>query len=228
MIEIEQELRILNTFLPSGGAWDAKTIEDSNLRNLLYALISMFNKVKEYSSSLSQELNIMNITSNTITQWEQLAGIPSFIFNQDPSLLSLEQRISQVITQLVGLNVRTQDEIADFIKILLPEVTNVNFYNASTTNKFDFNFITFRFGSDNQLKTLVLIELEGIESTGFPYTFDFTFEQPYSQIEEFLNYIIPFPFTYEIITDSEQTEDEEYLLDIDENYIIDIDGNYLN
>lgn len=84
--EVVKQADLLARYLPDGVAWEAKWIENSNLRNLLVALGKEFANIEDRNNWLRRELSIFT-TTDLLPYWEKHYGIPD-----DKGVFSIEDK----------------------------------------------------------------------------------------------------------------------------------------
>jgi len=73
--EKEVTAQQMSDCLPIGKVWDAKNIDESNVRKLINSLALAHNNTQQKVEELAYEFNINN-TTQLIDEWEVSVGIP--------------------------------------------------------------------------------------------------------------------------------------------------------
>ncbi len=97
-------------YMPNGGVFAAKNLDETNLRRWLLALGSEILRSEESMNILACEFFPQN-TTQYIEEWELLVGIPDTCF---PGGGTIEERRRNVLIKLASLNVAT---VADFERL---------------------------------------------------------------------------------------------------------------
>lgn len=167
--EYKRQAQILANYLPQGKAWDAKNIEESNLRKLLNAFGKEFVNVDESLKWLKRELNIRT-TFDLLPAWEEAYGIPDNedIFTIENKTIE-ERRFNLLFKELMNGADRPEDW--EYLASLLGHKIKV--YPASKTNRFPYTF-PIRF-FDNSKYVIQIDVFDALKPAIFPLAFPFIF-----------------------------------------------------
>lgn len=116
--------------MPSGDAWAAKLIEDSDLHSQMHGTAKPFNMTQSRIEDLTREFDI-NQTVELISDWETSVGLPDVCLGP---VSGIDDRRELVIERLSKTPVTTLAEQQAFIDRLFPEFnvkleTGVEFFN---------------------------------------------------------------------------------------------------
>ena len=167
--EYKRQAQILANYLPQGKAWDAKNIEESNLRKLLNAFGKEFVNIDESLKWLNRELNIRT-TFDLLPVWEEAYGIPD-----DDDIFTIkdknieERRFNLLFKEL--MNGADKAEDWEYLASLLGYKCKV--YPASKVTKFPYTF-PIQFWDNSKYQINVDIYDVNPPAT-FPLQFPFTF-----------------------------------------------------
>jgi len=104
----EKTWQSLADYMPGGKLFDAKNIEDSNLRKFLASLAYTILQLELDINKLAAEMDIQR-TTFLINEWEQVVGIPDTCFRPLPST-PIETRRKWVIVKLALMNTTTAED----------------------------------------------------------------------------------------------------------------------
>jgi len=181
------ESELFANYLPSGVAWEAKYIEDSNLNGLINGLGYEFHNMQEKINYLKRELNFLT-TEDLIVEWESMYGIPNKYFTVEGK--TLEQRRIQIliselmdgadsepdweyIAGLLGYNVlvRPAKDYPDLMEYTsIKDTIVVTFLDLVAPSEFTLIF-PFVFGADTQKQLKMIFEVIKPATTEIVYNY---------------------------------------------------------
>lgn len=165
---IERYADTLASYLPNDRLFASKFSAGSNLRSLLvgaaYTLRGADDAIGEFKSEYPPET-----TSKLIEEWERLVGIPDGCFDVADTL---EERRRNVMIKLVLSAVQT---LEDFQRLLDEFGASVRIKTGRESISFPLTFPILFIGTEQEARFTLVIEIGGIQSGGFPYTFPITF-----------------------------------------------------
>lgn len=165
---VEENTQALADLLPKGTAWEAKNIENSNMRKLLMAMSKEFRRVQDKINEFATE-HRPETTTNLIEEWEAAVGIPDECFSNK---VSIDLRRKQVVAKLAKMNVQTAK---DFIELAAYFGYNVTIKNAEDGSVIPL-VLPFTLGEiDYLINTMIVkfIDLDSPENV-LPATLPFT------------------------------------------------------
>ena len=167
----EDNTSSLAHYLPNGKLYQAKNIENTNLRKSLAALaLELIRKETAIKTVADQYYPFT--TTDLLERWEQALRIPDDCFKVDG--VSLDQRQRQVIAKLAIDNIINKDDFIALAAFFGYIITIDYGFDASV---FPAVFPIILGGSPKEEKFTMVVTFYGVEPpTGFPYTFDFVFE----------------------------------------------------
>ena len=104
--DVNDHTQAIADYLPNDRLFEAKNINDSNLRKVLKGLAGEFYRCGGYLDTLEQEY-YPDATSLFVSEWEQALGIPDCCFTGDGSI---EDRQRDVFIKFAGMWVQTADD----------------------------------------------------------------------------------------------------------------------
>lgn len=167
--EYKRQAQILANYLPQGKAWDAKNIDESDLRKLLNAFGKEFVNIDESLKWLNRELNIRT-TFDLLPVWEEAYGIPDNdgIFTVKNKTVD-ERRFNLLFKELMNGADRPEDW--EYLASLLGYKCKV--YPASKITKFTYKF-PIRFYEKS--KYVIVVDFYDISAPSvFPLVFPVKF-----------------------------------------------------
>ncbi len=193
-MNIEDHISFINQALGNNGLWKAKNFSNSNLASLLASMAMVHSKIETYINEYFNQLNIYNVTENTISTWEQYVGIPDKVFTKTITL-GLKDRTKQVILKLIGFENITLPRLKYILENIF-EISNVTITKGEEICCFPVIFGSFRFGTKLESKQDLYINLpQSLASNGFPFTFPFVFtESQKTVIESFIKSLVSFEY----------------------------------
>ena len=183
---LEQTVNQLAEHMPTGKAWEAKFVTDSNMRGLVFGAAKPFNIAQSFIQLLADEFNI-NKTTLLINEWEKSVGLPDNCLGLSSDIV---QRRENVITRLNKIPIVTLQEMQDYIDNIFPSAgiilfTGVEYYSFELS--FEATFI-----GDLNTKFVIVAEIPQ-QDPRFEYEFelDFTGAVDNSELRCVLEKIIP-------------------------------------
>lgn len=179
----KEQAQLLANYLPSGKFWEAKNIDESNLRKLLNGFGKEFVNIEDTLNWLKRELNILT-TFDLIEYWEEAYGIPDDdgVFTVQGKSIE-ERRFNLYIKELMDGADRAEDweNIASKFgykcKVYPPATISyftfrfpinfyespqyaigVEFYDIAPPPRFDLQF-PFTFGATNVIQLQKIFEI---------------------------------------------------------------------
>lgn len=184
--KITSQADLLARYLPDGKAWNAKFIEDSNLRKLLEGLGKEFSNIEEQNEWLRRELNIFT-TYDLLPEWEKHYGIPDDegVFTVEGKTIE-ERRLNLYIKELMD----GADKAEDWERIASLFGFKCKVYSAIEVSRFPLKFpILF---TENPSYTIIVDLYDVLPPAEFPLIFPVYFgEYTASFIKKVFNIIKP-------------------------------------
>jgi len=167
----EQNLQSLIQYLPSGKLYEAKNIEDSNLRNYLLGFCPQITAADEKFIELLDQYNLWS-TTELIEEFESFLGIPDDCFAPDDET-PLDYRRAYAIAKLARMNLTNRE---DFIKLANFLGFDISIESAKNYAVFPFTFPVLL--TDDNAYFVVIVRFLDINrpSNVFPLTFPITFD----------------------------------------------------
>jgi uncharacterized protein YmfQ (DUF2313 family) len=167
----EQQTDVIAGYLPNNEIFESKNYPDSNLRKVLLGLALEFTNYRDSINELVQQY-FPDETTLFIEDWEQVVGIPDECL---PVASTIEERRTNVLLKLAGINATTAQQFTDIAAILGFEIEVTNATDFST---FPYTLpIVLLTAAD--LPFTIFVTIIGEEPTNvFPYTFPFSFSDP--------------------------------------------------
>lgn len=103
---VENQTQSLAMYMPSGRLFEAKTVQDSNFRQLLRGLSGELFTAQGYLTTLEQEY-LPDQTTLFLNEWEQALGIPDACFSGEGTII---ERRRDIIVKLSSLGVQTAND----------------------------------------------------------------------------------------------------------------------
>ena len=169
MERYEAQAQLIANYLPQGKFWEAKNIQESDLRKLLNAFGKEFVNIEDSLAWLRRETN-MRTTFDLIDFWEKKYGIPDDdgVFIVEDKTIE-ERRFNLYIKELMD----GADRSADWENIALQFGFVCKVYPASVTSHFPYQF-PIRFL--NRPRYTIIVDIYDVDTPSvFPLQFPFTF-----------------------------------------------------
>jgi hypothetical protein len=197
MTNIDKELAILISSVPNGKFWEAKNIENTELRKFLrvFALANLetINRV----DSLSKQLDIWSATEETISYWEKLVGLPDSIFTFIPT--NLQDRINLVVLKLFGFKIVKKTDFINLLEKLFPMLIGSGWYIQTGLDNITLPY-TLPFvlcsNKSHQANKFYINVPNSINADVLPYTLPFILAENIGEkIKKVAEYLVPFTKT---------------------------------
>ena len=166
----------IKNYLPSGKAFDGKHVVASNLRKLVESLCGEF-EAGELSIEEFKDEMMPDTTTDYITYWERVVGIPDHCF---PVAMTIEGRRLNVRRKLALLGLQTVADFEDFALAMGLQIkvrsgvdhlaTNGGYGTESPA----IAYATFGSSIKTARFTIVVTTLTAVNA--FDYNFDFPFQ----------------------------------------------------
>ena len=164
---VDQQANSLASYLPGGRNFEAKNVEDTNLRNLLIGLAGEKSRVDTLMNDISEDHEITAAT-NFIEQWESAVGIPDECIGNTGTL---EQRRNNVLLKLTKLNVQTVEDFIEVAELLGFENVEVFPLQDVAFPPYDVPFIPT---SAPESRFIIVVKAENLILSVPPYDVPFT------------------------------------------------------
>lgn len=152
---IEEHTKATTDYAPNGDLWKGKVIESTNMYKLFRGISQENLRAENYLKTLQDEF-IPDKTEVFIDEWERVLGIPDDCFNGEGDL---ETRRRNVLIKLASLGVQTVDDFQDLANLFGVTAIVYPGEEAPTTPPVP--------------KFTIVVEF--VTTSGFPFTFPFTF-----------------------------------------------------
>lgn len=175
----EQQTNVLASYLPNNKIFEVKNDVDSNLRKVLLGLAQEFTNYRDSVNELVQEY-FPDQTTLFIEDWEKVVGLPDDCL---PIATTIEERRTNVLLKLAGINATTAKQFTDIAAIL---GFDIEITNAADFATFPMVFpIVMLEEADIPFTIFVTIKNQ-TQAQGFPFTFPLTFAEPIEELLECL------------------------------------------
>tara|TARA_R110000751_G_scaffold93960_1_gene183426 strand:- start:3599 stop:4888 length:1290 start_codon:yes stop_codon:yes gene_type:complete len=173
----EQLLVFLNGYLPSGDAFKASKITDSNLHALISGFIQEYARMELVVNAMPDEW-FPDTTETLIANWERTMGIPDDCF---PASDDIQTRRDYIIYKLAALGLQTSLDFEAFAKVLR--------LNIKVRSGIDHMAIASGgYGTENPVQTFSSVTLARntivVTENTSPLAFDYDFDFPFTTIEK--------------------------------------------
>lgn len=173
----------LANYLPNGKLYQAKNIQDSNMRNVLGVLALELIRKETTIKTLADQYYPFT-TIDFIVEWEQALRIPDDCFKIEG--ISLEQRQKQIIAKLAIDNIIT---LTDFVALAAFFGFTITIQTGFDVDTFPATFPFILSGTIQEQKFTIIVTFHNLQpELGFPYTFPFNF--PTNDPNQFLECLI--------------------------------------
>lgn len=184
-LTLEDTTDFLASHFPDGRVWEAKNVDDTEMRNLIKCCARAFVLIQEEIYRLAIEADI-NLTVDLLPDWGNSVGLPNqCVLNLD----SLEKRRHAVIQRLRKIAVTTK---ADFELMALELGYVVEVEPGVKHGGFQYDFPIY-FGSTNPRFWMIVKYINSIFPVeSFSYNFPIIFgESPFKIINCLFKQIVP-------------------------------------
>lgn len=164
--DIEGTVVQLADHMPSGDAWGAKLVEDSDLHSQMHGTSKPFNMTQGRIEDLTREFDI-NQTVELISDWETSVGLPDVCFGP---VSDIDQRRDLIVERFSKTPIVTLAEQQSFINRLFPGlgvilVPGLEFFS------FEFDFEMFFLGDIDA--RFIIVALIPPQEPFFEFDFEF-------------------------------------------------------
>ena len=163
----DEQSRVLAGYIRNDELHASKNISGSNLKKVLVGLANQWNIFRNKIDEVYEECDPRETTA-LIEEWEGLVGIPDSCFSNTGSL---EERRTNILLKLAGVNATTAKQFEDIARILGYIVT-VN--SAVDTSVFPLTLPFILVSEAEAPFTIVVTMDESLKPSGFPLTLPFT------------------------------------------------------
>jgi hypothetical protein len=157
--------------LPRGKAWEAKYVEESNLRGLLYAIAAPYNFTEQKIEELAREFDIRT-SIDLLPDWEESVGLPDECTGP---VSDIEQRRQLVIDRLRRKLIANIQDHQTIVDEQFPDTNIVLIPGKEYRGGFEYTF-QYSFFSSAINHRFILYALVEQSGEGFEYTFEYTFQ----------------------------------------------------
>ncbi len=169
---LEEHTDSLAYYLPPGQAFEARFIEDTNLRKMLRALASELQRYYIILSEVCTEHDI-NQTQNLILEWEKALGIPGTCFDETSNIQDRRRNLLIMLDEMHGTTVE------DYINLASLLGYTITIEPVKPHAMFPMAFPIYFFSSGKAVLFSMIINLPiGESNIGFPLEFPFPFISP--------------------------------------------------
>lgn len=181
--DVEVNTQSLANYLPNGKLYQAKNIQDSNLRKVLGVLALELIRKETTIKTLADQYYPFTST-DFIVEWEQALRIPDACFKTEG--VSLDQRQKQIIAKLAIDNIIT---LTDFVALAAFFGFTITIQTGFDVDTFPATFPFVLSGTIEEQKFTIIVTFHNLQpEPGFSYTFPFVF--PINDPTQFLECLI--------------------------------------
>jgi uncharacterized protein YmfQ (DUF2313 family) len=167
-ITLEQQTNILAGYLRDDPLFESKNKEGEPLRKILQGLATQW---IDFRNTLNKVVNEYNpkITTDLISEWESLVGIPDGCIKNTGTL---EKRRLNILLKLAGINATTKKQFENIAKVLGYDIEVETGVDTSTFP------MTFPIILMNQAEApfIIVVSLDAsLKPAGFPLKFPMSF-----------------------------------------------------
>ena len=164
--DIEGTVVQLADHMPSGDAWAAKLIEDSDLHSQMHGTSKPFNMTQGRIEDLTREFDI-NQTVELVTDWETSVGLPDICLGP---VSDIDERRDLIIERLSKTPVTTLAQQQAFIDRLFPGLGVILIPGAEFFS-FEYDIEMFFMGDVNE--KFIIVALIPPQEPFFEFDFEF-------------------------------------------------------
>jgi len=168
----------ISAYLPNDRLFEAKNVEDTNLRKFIEALSFQLTNFEEVLNLFVCNLGPLEAV-DLLPEWESMVGIPDDCFSGSGPI-AIRQR--DVLIKLASLGIQTEQ---DFINLAALFGVDIQILQGGDVNEFPLTF-PFLFLSEEEAKFTIIVQYTEVTSSQFPLVFPFTFGDPRIEIIECL------------------------------------------
>ena len=162
MFSEAEHTNALAAYLPNGHTFEAKNVNDSNLRALLRGLASELFTAQNYLSEFEQEY-FPDETVLFLSEWESALALPDSCLTVDGTN---EERLLNIIVKLANMNLQVPQDFVDLAALFGVVITATP--GADTTG-----FITY--DSITTARFTIVIEFPLSDAPSFTYSYPIVF-----------------------------------------------------
>ena len=166
--DIEGTVVQLADHMPSGDAWAAKLIEDSDLHSQMHGTAKPFNMTQGRIEDLTREFNI-DQTVELITDWETSVGLPDICLGP---VSDINERRALVKERLSKTPITTLEQQQAFIDRLFPDLGIILIPGAEFF-EFEYDLEMFFLGDVDE--RFIIVALIPPQEPFFEFDFEFNF-----------------------------------------------------
>ena len=167
-ITLEQQTNILAGYLRDDPLFESKNKEGEPLRKILQGLATQWIDFRNTLNKVVDEYNPKN-TTDLITEWEGLVGIPDGCIKNTGTL---EQRRLNILLKLSGINATKKKQFENIAKVLGYDIEVETGVDTST---FPMNFPIILM-SQAEAPFIIVVSLDAsLKPAGFPLKFPMSF-----------------------------------------------------
>lgn len=165
---IEDHAQSLSMYMPNGRLFEAKTVQDSNFRQLLRGLSGEIFTAQGYLTTLEQEY-LPDKTTLFLSEWEQALSIPDDCFSGEGTN---DERRRDIVVKLSSLGVQTASDFEALALIYGVAVEVTSGYDAIT---FPLTFPIPMYDTAADSRYTIIVRFTDQAPNKFPLVFPFIF-----------------------------------------------------
>lgn len=173
---IESTVVQLADHMPSGDAWAAKLIEDSDLHSQMHGTAKPFNMTQGRIEDLTREFNI-NQTVELITDWETSVGLPDTCLGP---VSGIDERRALVKERLSKTPITTLEQQQAFIDRIFPGL-DITLIPGTEFFGFEYDLEMFFLGDVDE--RFIIVALIPPQEPFFEFEFEFAFTGGINQVQ---------------------------------------------
>lgn len=167
---LDDQADSLAKYLPPGELYEAKFVDNTNLRKMLRALASELMRYQTILEDTATEYDITT-TQLLLNEWENALGIPKTCFNS--YTYTTEQRRQHLLMMLNDLH---DNSMSGLINLANKLGYNIDVEPCSIHGLFPATFPIYLFGSGRDAKFSLIIHMPAEDANvGFQYAFPIKF-----------------------------------------------------
>jgi len=167
-----QQASMLARKLPEGDFWAGKSIDGTVINKLLLSLGMQYLRAEGKLNYTADEL-ALTTTNDLIDEWEQEYNIKGSCFASLSAGADLETRINNILTRIAADGTSTEAQfiaVADSLGLTIDIIPGRDYMEFPIT--FPFTFIA---DEERDGRFIIVVDLDGVSSSVFPFTFPITF-----------------------------------------------------
>jgi len=173
---IEGTVTQLADHMPTGDAWAAKLVEDSDLHSQMHGTSKPFNMTQGRIEDLSRESDI-NQTVELISDWESSVGLPDVCLGP---LSDIDERRALIIERLSKTPIVTIGQQQTFIDRLFPDL-DITLIPGADFFGFEYSLEMFFLGNVNE--KFIIVAVLPPQDPFFEFDLEFPFTGGVDQTE---------------------------------------------